>query len=185
MCLGRPRRPERYEDFDGGSADYLMKMLARLMPGPSGKDAQLPHLRLLAPAVRQMVFPVLAAADHQTAVIAAEPPRRDYNIGDCVILPADHHKEVVPLLEPTQSGTRFLSSNLPTVACIAEVIQVHPAAVAPFLGAQLDKLQYLAYGKFANHCLLSFSIYARSSSSSSILKLVVASSFLVKFLPFS
>jgi hypothetical protein len=31
----------------------------------SGEDAQLPHLRLLAPAVGQVVFPVLAATNHQ------------------------------------------------------------------------------------------------------------------------
>jgi len=58
MCLGRPRRPERYEDFDGGSADYLMKMLARLMPGPSGKDAKSPQLILLAQTVREVVLTI-------------------------------------------------------------------------------------------------------------------------------
>jgi hypothetical protein len=56
---------ERYENFNGGCADYFLKILARVTPGPSGNEANPPHLRLLAQAVRQMVLPVLAADDQQ------------------------------------------------------------------------------------------------------------------------
>jgi len=62
-------------------------MLARLMPGLSGNKAESPHLRLLAPTSRHVVFPIKPAAHHQAAVIAAEALRRDDNIGDLVTSP--------------------------------------------------------------------------------------------------
>src|ERR1035437_8256487 len=147
-------------------------MLVRVMPGPSGNEAKSSHLLPLAQAVGQMVFPIKPAAHHQTTIRAAVDRRRDDDIGYLVILPAGHRQEVVALLEPTQSGVRFLSADLPAIERVAEVFHVYPAAASPLLGAQLDKFQYLADGKFANHCLFSFSIYA-SSSSPSRLKLVV------------
>lgn len=42
---------ERCEDFDGGSADYSLKMLARVTPGPSGQDAKSLQLLTVVEAV--------------------------------------------------------------------------------------------------------------------------------------
>src|ERR1039458_8939440 len=126
----------------------------------------LPRLPPLMQVVGQMVLPFLTTADDQAAFMTAVSGRSNDDIRDFVILPATHCQKVNLPLQYPQGVMSFLPANLPTIDGIPEVIHVYPVTASPFLGAQLDKFQYLADGKFANHCLFSFSIYARSSSSS-------------------
>ena len=48
-------------------------MLARVMPGPSGNEAETFHLRSLTQTIGQVVFPITSTADNQAAFMAAEP----------------------------------------------------------------------------------------------------------------
>jgi len=111
--------------------------------GPSGNEAKCPHLRLLTQTVREVVFPVLATADHQAKFRAAEGRRSDDDIGYLVILPAGNRQEVVPLPKPPLGGVRFFRPiSQQAIERIAEVFHVYLGTASPFLRAQLHKLPH-------------------------------------------
>lgn len=144
MCLGQLCRPRAQRRLQCRSCGCFLRMLVRVMPGPSGNEAESSQLLPLAQTFREVVFPVLATADHQATSVAAVGRRSDDDIGDSVILPAGHRQEVVPPLQFPQGRVRFLPVDFPTVERIAEVAHVHPAASPPLIRTKLRKFPNLA-----------------------------------------